>query len=327
MNAFLIGGFALYLLRDGGTKVRLLIGLLFAAAVLVKLVAVVPVALLVLGDLLWPHQKRQFVAWWTTVALGGAVLLVPISAILVAQPHFIDDVLLSQMARPGLPVSLRAYYLFQDLVRFPAIAVALIAAVWFLVRGRYARARVLALVTLGGTLSLVIVFRTFFGYYLVQVLPWIAVLFAMATCAVLHRFMQTRASVVVGGLVVLLGAVVPLAYEEVYFRTARDHVSSPAAIVPLLAADADKGYMYSMYPSFALWSKRSEVPSYWAADSLIPRLTGQMSDPQFIQAFSASQAVVLLEGELTDYPQARAYIESSFTPSYQDAYYSLWVRK
>jgi hypothetical protein len=260
------------------------------------------------------------------VALGGAVVLIPVSALLLAQPHFIDDVLLSQIARPGLPWSLRGYYLVQDLVRFPAIPIALIAAAWLLVRGADARTRVVALVTLGGTLGLVFAFRTFFGYYLVQILPWLAVFFAIATCGVLRRLTHIRMSLILAGMVVVLGAVVPLAYEEFYFRTAREHVSSPAAIVPLLSADADQGNIYSMYPSFALWSRRPEVPWYFAADSLIPRLNGQLSDAQFIQVFADSRAVVLTEGELIDYPQARAYVEDNFSASYQDAYYSLWVR-
>jgi len=327
MNAFLIGGFALYLLRPGTTRVRLLIGALFAAAVLVKLVAVVPIAFLVLGDLFWPHDKRRFLTWWAMVALGGASVLLPASALLLAQPHFVQDVLLSQLARPGLPWSLRATYLIQDLVRFPIIPIALIAAAWLLVRGVDARARVVALVSLGGTLGLVFAFRTFFGYYLVQILPWIAVLFAMATFAVLRRLTPARTSLIAAGLIVLFGAAIPLAYEEVYFRTAKDHVASPAAIVPLLSADADKGYMYAMYPAFALWSNRAEVPGYYAADSLIPRLTGQLGDAEFIQTFSGAQSIVLFEGELTEYPQAQAYLAENFSSPFHDANYSLWVRK
>jgi hypothetical protein len=323
MNAFLIGGFALYFLRSDSPRLRVVIGIVFACAILVKLVAAVPLVLLFAGDLFWSRRGRSFATFWSPVLLGGAIVLLPAAAILLAQPHFVEDVILSQVARPGLPSSLRAYYLIQDLERFPAIAIALVAAAWFLLRGN-AQTRVISLVALGGTLGLVFAFRTFFGYYLVQILPWLAVLFAVATVAVVRRFAGARADLLLAALLVGIGALVPLAYEEYYFRSAHDHVSSPAAIVPLLQANS--GPMYSMYPSFALWAGRPEVSWYYSADSLIPRLNGDVSDQQFIQGFSAARSVVLFAGELDDNPQAAAFLANNFHQEYGDAYYSVWER-
>lgn len=323
MNAFLIGGFWLSL-REGGPRTRALVGTLFACALLVKLVAIVPIAFLILGDLLWGRRGWRFVKAWASVAVGGAIVLIPATLVLLAQPHFIEDVLLSQLTRPGLPTSLRAFYLIQDLERFPPIAIALIAAAWAIVRGRDAQLRMVALVCLGGTLGLVFAFRTFFGYYLVQTLPWLAILFAVATCWALGRLMRARAGLATSALVVVLGLLVPLAYGEYYFRTAHDHVASPAAIVPLL--EQKQGPMYAMYPSFALWANRPEVAWYYAADSLIPRLTGDMRDAEFIQAFSASDSVVVFSGELTEYPTAAAYLNDHFQLRYHDDDYALWER-
>jgi 4-amino-4-deoxy-L-arabinose transferase-like glycosyltransferase len=104
MNAFLLAGFAAYLLRPDSLRVRALVGALLAGAVLVKLVAVVPAGLLVIADACWARPGRRFLPSWLVAAGGAALVLVPSAVVLLSQPGFVDDVLRSQLNRPGLPL-------------------------------------------------------------------------------------------------------------------------------------------------------------------------------------------------------------------------------
>ena len=323
MNAFLVAGAAGYLLRPDSRAMRLLVGALLACALLVKLVAAVPIALLFIADLLFVHRDRRTLVRWLDVALGAAVVLVPTFSWLLAQPGFIDDVIRSQIDRPGLPLATRAYFLWQDFTRYPIIPLALLAAVWLAARTSDARIRVVAVLGLLSTIALVAAFRTFFGYYLVQVLPWLALLFAVACVGIVRRLVGRWRAVTLS-LVMVLGLAVPIGYAEYYARTAHDHVSSPAAIVPLLREGS--GYIYTMYPSFALWSNRPIYPWYFQADALVPRLDGRLSDDGFIEAFAGSEALVLYADELADYPRAQQYVEEHFHLVRDDSFYSLWVR-
>jgi hypothetical protein len=281
------------------------------------------VLLFVLGDLLWYRPRPFSFRPYAAMALGGALVLVPVGIWLLAQPGFIGGAVRAQLARPGLPLHTRLYYLRQDFVRYPPIPIALLAGVWLLWRPSDPRLRVLAFTTLGGTVALVFAFRTFFGYYLVQLLPWLAVLAAVTAWLVVRRLTtQWRPLLSAGTL--LVGVAAPLLYGEVYYRHGTDHVSSPAHIVSLLRST--DGYIYTMFPSFALWSGRELYPWYYRVDSLIPRITGRIGDDDFVRAFTASQALVLWNGELNPYPQARAYAERHFTIIYQDSYYTLLVR-
>jgi hypothetical protein len=324
MNAFVIGAFACYVYRPNSQRARGLVGALLAIAILVKLVAIIPAALLLLGDLLWVRPERRFVRMWAVAACGAAVILIPAAALLLSQPGFVDDVLRSQLDRPGLPLQTRLYYLWQDCVRYPLIPAALVAAAWFLRRARDPRARVISLVALGGTLALVSLFRTFFGYYLVQILPWMAVVFALAVGLTVEWLGRRWSRVVLVAGTLLLAGAVPLLYSEVYYRKAHDHVSSPAQIIPELRTG--RGYLYTMYPSFALWSGRELYPWYFAADSLVARLTNRIGDEDFVRVFSGCEALVLWPDELVAYPAAQAYVESHFRIAYQDSYYTLWTR-
>jgi hypothetical protein len=323
MNAFLIAAFALYFLRPRNRLAMLAVGALAAAAVLVKLVAIVPVALLFIGELLFHRRDRRFVASWLPVVAGGLIVILPAALVLLAVPGFVDDVLLSQVERPGLPLGLRAYYMWQDMSRYPVIAIALLAATWLLSRGTEARLRTLAFVALGSSVVLVVAFRTFFGYYLVQALPWLALIFAV-TCVNVARRVNAHWRLALVAGVLVLGVGIPLGYAEYYYRTARDHVSSPAQIVSMLREGS--GYIYTMYPAFALWSGRAIYPWYYQADALVPRLIGRMRDSSFIEAFSGSQALVLYDGELADYPDAAAYVRQHFALAYDDPFYALWIK-
>jgi 4-amino-4-deoxy-L-arabinose transferase-like glycosyltransferase len=323
MNAFLVAGAAAYLLRHNNRTLVFLAGVSLAAAVLVKLVAVVPIALLLAAEVLFWRRDRSMIERLTLLAAGAVVVLVPAGAWLLAQPHFVDDVIVSQLLRPGLPLATRAYFLWQDFTRYPLIPFALGAGVWWLIRSPDARTRSIALIAVGSTIALVALFRTFFGYYLVQVLPWLSILFACMFVAVAARVTR-RWKVLTLGALVLLGVAAPVGYAEYYYRTARDHVSSPAQIVALLREGT--GYIYTMYPSFALWSGRPMYPWYFQADALVPRLNGQLDDDAFVRAFAGSQALVLYEDELADYPRAQAYVKAHFQLAYDDSFYSLWVR-
>ncbi len=323
MNAFLIGAFACCLLRPASLPLRLLAGALLAGALLVKFVAAVPAGLFVLGDVFWNRPRPFSVRPYLAMTVGFTLVLVPAGVWLLAQAGFVDNAVRSQLIRPGLPLHARLTYLRQDFLRYPPIPIALLAGLWFLLRPSDHRLRILALTALGGTLALVFAFRTFFGYYLVQVLPWLAVLAAVTAWHVARRLTQRWQPLLATGAV-LLGVAAPLLYGEVYYRHGEDHVASPARIVPLLRHT--DGYLYTMFPSFALWSGRELYPWYYQVDSLIPRITGKISDDDFIHAFAASQTLVLWNGELKGYPRAQSYVQSNFRLILQDSHYTLWSR-
>jgi hypothetical protein len=339
MNAFLIAAFAIYVLRRSSVLWHVLLGALIAAALLVKLVAIIPIGLIVLGDLLWGRalahgpqgaaahggsRWRTFVGRWAAAGVGALVVLVPVGLYLLSQPHFLEDVIWSQLGRGGLPLELRARYLAQDFVRFPPILLALLTSVWLLLRRAIPLGlRVSALVSLVGLTVLLVVFKTFFTYYIVLVMPWIAIVFVVLTMRVAQRI-STYWRSLVGAAVLLVGVVAPVGYDVMYNRGGTMHVASPAQILPILKAG--DGPIYSMYPLFALWSGRPEYPWYYAADALIPRINNELSSEDFIRAFGGSQAVVLWDGELNDFPQADAYLQGNFTLAFQDAYYSVWTR-
>jgi hypothetical protein len=323
MNAFLIAGFACCLLRRDSVPFRGVAGVLFAAAILVKLVAVVPISLLMVGELIWIAPHRRLIRAWAPMLAGGAVILLPAAMALLLTPNFLDDVLRSQVDRPGLPLQARLFYLVQDSTRYPLIPLALAAATWFVVRARDIRLKIISLVALAGTAALMLLFKTFFGYYLVQLLPFLALVAAVVGSAVARRLGRVRKPALVAAIV-LLGFVLPIAYDEIYFRTGNEHVSSPAQIVPLLKQG--EGYMYSMYPSFALASGRPLYPWPYAADSLIPRLGGSLTDDELISVFAGSTALVVYADELSAFPRAQAYAAEHFDVAYQDLYYTLFTR-
>lgn len=325
MNAFLIAGFAGYFLRPDSARTRLLVGVCCGLATLVKLVAVLPVLFLLVGDLAFAWSGIRSVRLWLFAALGAGLILLPSSGWLLSQPHFIEDVLRSQLDRPGLPLAWRASALLQDFARDPMIPVGLVASGWLLIARRRRELSILALVSLGATVALVCAFRTFYGYYEVQVLPWIAVVFATSVTPLVRRLSGRWSTPLLVGGVLLLAGGIPVAYGEVYYRTAHDHVDSPARVVSNLRQG--QGPIYSMYPSFALQSGRPLTQWYYSADSLVARLSGRIGDADFVEVFSRSQALVLWPDELAEYPAARHYVRDHFQLIHQDAYYALWTRE
>jgi len=272
----------------------------------------------------WSRRRPGFVRSWAAAAGGAALVLGPAAVWLLSLPGFVDDVFRSQIDRPGLPLETRWYFIRQDVLRDPLIPLALIAAGWMLARAPDPRLRTLALVTLGTTVALTFGFQTFFGYYLVLALPWMAVVLAVSAFPCLRRIAVRRARVLLVSATLVLAGALPALYAEIYYRTADDHVSSPAGVVSRLTGGS--GYVYSMYPSFALWSGRDLYPWYYSADSLVARFTGRIGDQDFVRVFTGCQALVLWAGELEDYPRARVYVEQHFRVAYQDQYYTLWLR-
>lgn len=324
MNAAIIAAIALYFTGPRRAPWQVISGMLLALAVLVKLVAVIPIGVLLVADL-W-LRRDGLVRRWTLVGAGAAALLIPVGAVLLADPRFIEDVLVMQFERPGLPVGVRLYFVIQDFVRDPLIPVSLLAGCWYIARpATEVRLRAIALIAVGSALALVVLFRTFFGYYLVMDLPWLSVCLAAAAAEVGRRASWAWWPKAIGAGIVALAIVIPLAYDEIYYRNAHEHVSSAA---PIAAALADgTGPIYSMYPSFALWSGRPECDWYYAADSLIARFTGRLRDDDFVTFFVGCPTLVLWDGELADYPRAQAYVTENFTQVLANADYALWTKK
>ena len=221
-----------------------------------------------------------------------------------------QDVLLSQVSRPRLDFPARFSYLAQNFMRFPPVFIGLVASIALVVRAGDARLRSLGLLALGNTLILFFAFKTFFGYYIVQALPWLACTFAVVLDKWGARWLGERWQALSYATVGLIGVAAPLAYAEIYFRTAKGHVAEPLQILRLLKRN--DGYVYSMYPAFGLWSQRHLYPWYYQADSLVPRINHWVGDREFLEVFQGSSALVLYPGELDKYPMARAYVGEHF---------------
>jgi hypothetical protein len=324
MNVFLIGAVGCRFLRANSRAWSVVMGALIAGALLVKLVAVVPVAMLALADLLWERPWQAWLRRWLWAALGLALIAVPAALACLAQPHFVRDVILGQTGRPRLDLGLRLYYLRQNVIRFPPVGLGLAAAAYFVVRGRDASARSIGLLALGATLVLLVAFKTFFNYYIVQTLPWIAACFGLATDALLARWLPAWRDKLAYAAVVLLGLAAPPAYAEYYQRSGHAHVAGPRQIVDKLHASA--GCVYTMYPAFALWSGRPVCSWYYQADSLVPRINSWIGDQDFLELFARSGALVLYAGELDQYPHAEQYVRAHFNRAYEDTDWTLWLR-
>ena len=323
-NAFLIAAIGCWTLRARSMVWNFLGGVLAGLAMLVKLVAVIPVAFFVLGALIWQRDRARLIALGAA-AVGGALVVIPAAIWLLGEPGFVDAVFKSQVNRPSIGLFTKLSFVRQDVFRFPVLAIGWILAAWSLVRGKDPSERTLALVVLGGSLTLIFGFKTFFGYYLVLVVPWVAVLVAGYAPLLARRWLRSWWQPALAASIVLLGAAGTLAYAEVYFRKGHGHVSSPARIVAELHGRS--GYMYSMYPSFSLAADRELYPWFNIVDSLIPRITGTLRDEDLIRVFSGSEDLVLWSGELAPYGKADAYVRSNFDVVYQDDYYALWTRR
>jgi len=324
MNAFVIAGVACRFVRPRSWPWAAAMGAFFACALLVKVIALVPIGLLVLSDVAWERPWGSWAFRWLVAGAGALVVLGPTMAWCFAQPLFAQDVFFGQVHRPGIGLGTRLHYLGQNFVRYPPVLLGLAAAAAFLARRVDSGIRSVAVLALGSTLVLVFAFKTFFNYYIVQALPWIAVSFAIALDIVMDRALGKRWVPIAVTSVLLLGLGVPLAYAEVYERAGSFHVAGPRRILPLIRDRT--GYIYSMYPAFALWSGRELYPWYYRTDSLVARINGWVGDADFQNVFEGSSTLVLFAGETDDYPLARHYAETHFDRAYEDHDWSVWVR-
>jgi hypothetical protein len=256
--------------------------------------------------------------------LGAALILVPALGWCLSQPNFVRDVLVGQLERPPIGMSAKLHYLLQNMKRYPPVLIGLVTALVIIVKARDARLRILALMAFGSTLTLVLAFKTFFAYYIVQSLPWLAFMFAVAVHALAQRWLPARGPALTIALVLVMGLAAPAAHAEVYERHGAMHVAGPQRILPLL--DRDGGKLYSMYPAFGLWTGRRMSPWYYEADSLVPRINGWIKERDFVRVFSQSDALVLYTGELDEYPQANEYVKRHFREAYRDEYWLVWLR-
>jgi 4-amino-4-deoxy-L-arabinose transferase-like glycosyltransferase len=324
-NVFVIGAVALRMLRPSSPVAALAMGALIGCSIFVKAVAIVPLAMLGLADVLWDRPWRGWVKRWLIAACGAALVAVPAAIWCLSQPNFVRDVLLGQVLRPRLDLASRLTFLTQNLVRFPPILIGLIAGAYFVFRARDPRVRTLGLIAFGGSLTVFFAFKTFFNYYIVQTLPWIACCFALASEAIAFRWLGRARELLLYAGVIALGALAPLAYAEVYARKGSFHVAGPKQILDELRGE--QGCLYSMYPAFGLWSGRPMCPWYYEADSLVPRINNWIGDRDFIRVFQGASALVLYTAELKDYPRADEYVQSHFRRTYADADWALWERE
>ena len=194
-------------------------------------------------------------------------------------------------------------------MRFPPVFIGLVASIVLVVRASDARLRSLGLLALGNTLILFFAFKTFFGYYIVQALPWLACTFAGGP----RQVGGALARRTLAGSVLCDGGA--HRRRSRHSRTPRFTSAPPKGTSPnrckiLRLLKHDDGYVYSMYPAFGLWSQRRIYPWYYQADSLVPRINNWVGDREFLEVFQGSSALVLYPGELDKYPMARAYVES-----------------
>jgi hypothetical protein len=324
LNVFVICALWVNFARPDDPRGKLLTGALAAAAVLVKLVAAIPLALLVLGDLLFRRPRfGLFLRGWSLAALGSLPVLALVAVALGGVSGFIDDVIVAQVDRPGLPLQLRIDNFRSACLRFPAIPFAVLASIWLIVRSPDWRLRTLALLILGQVVLLIFAFKSSFNYYYLQILPEVAVVTAVVGAAVAGRLQPRfgKQALAVAGALMLL--VLPLAYSFAYQRQEEHTKAAGAAIAELKQQD---GAVYSMFPSFALWSERELTSWHFAIDSLLPRSNGEIPDDDFIAVLARSRGLVLWNGEFRDRPAVDAYIRANFRPGTDNNYWEIWLR-
>jgi 4-amino-4-deoxy-L-arabinose transferase-like glycosyltransferase len=325
MNALIIPALALYFWRPDNIRLRVIIGVLLAAAAFVKPVAVLAIALLFVGDLLWRREERRFLLSWAAMAVGALIVMAGVAALLRGGDGFVDAAVRSHLERGGIPLELRMENFVSANARFPAIPIALLASLWLLVRGQDPRLRIMALLAVGQAALILLAFRSSINYYYIQVLPQVAVIFSLIAVAITAQvFRRAWQPLVIAGVFFLAG-VAPLVYAQVYYQRRDLHTSSPAAVVRELKGE--DGYLYSMFPNFSLASGVDLYPWRYAIDSYLPRTNGDIGDTDFVRVLMGSEAAVFWRGELEPWPKTQAYLTEHFKPVYEDAYWELWVRE
>jgi hypothetical protein len=320
LNMFLIAGAVLWWLGRGRWS-ALAAGACFALAVATKLVAVVPIAILASADLAWPVSGKADWQRRGVLALGGALVLLPLAAWCLDQPGFREWAWTAQFARQRVSLEERLVGFGQALVRFPPLLLGLLLAALQL-RQPEPRRRALALTTIASTVASVFLFKTFFRHYLALALPWVAVLMAIAVAEFCARPRQ-RAALVVSCFV--LAACAPVAFTLISLRVSPQHSAGAATVLPYLSHR--QGYLLSPYPDFALLTGRELVPWYFIVDNYLALSIGKLSDSEFAAAVDRTSNVVVLSGELDGLPQTKALLGARFRPLPVDAHWSAWERR
>lgn len=324
MNVFLIGALAAIGLRPASGRMRALAGVLLAAALLVKFTAIVAVILMAASELLVRSGRRDTARRWAITASAMLAVLLPAALYLLLQPHFLDGVVRDQFARPRTPAGTRLLYLRNLTLHFPLYLGAFAIAVATVAGTRTPRLRAIALTGAVLTLVLIAGFRSYYNFYLMVALPWLAVPLGAA----IGPLTEVRGRWAEPALTLLcligLGFAGPLLKATASQRAQNNPATSPAAIVERLRGGS--GYLCANHPGFALVSGRTMYPWYYEADSYLPRLVGRIGDADFLGVVQSCAALVLWPDELEPYPLTRAYVEQHFTATVTTPSQVLWER-
>ena len=330
ISFFLLSGVACLRAESPRHGWRVAAGVLLSAACLVKLVAVVPIALLFAGDLAWPDpeaSRRAVIRSWTHVALGAALVLVPAAALLVQCDAFVEWAVRAQLLRSRAALVSRVEALRLSFVRWPFLPAGLLAAALTLARnGGLGPARGLALVALGTTITVAFAFKSYATYYMALVLPWtsLALLGWAAPRLELVAPAAWRYVQITG--VAVFGCLGPLVFAEVYHRHARVHVADARRVLQVLVDD--RGRLYCMAPDFNLWSGRDLPDWYFAVDSSLARRIGRLRDRDFAAMIDNVDGLLLYPGEFGKYPETLARLSRDFERiDVGTADWELWRRR
>ncbi len=324
MAGLLLSAFSLTLARGDSTRHRALAGGLMALALLAKLTAVIPIALFAAFELFEARRELwSLLRPWGAQLLGAAAVLVPTLGYLLTVPGFVDSVWTLQSARPSLTLELRVSYFANNLVRFPPLAVGLVTAAYYLWRPPGREVRAFAWLSISGIVILVLIMPVYLRYYVVQLMPYVSIVFACAVWSTVRAVRPALTSLALSAATVL-AVLAMLAYAEVYHRAADFHGESAARVVD--AVRASTGSVYSMYPAYSLTTGRPLTPWYYMADSLLPRMSSQIGDDEFTKVFASSGVLVLWPGEIDAWPRARALVERDFRMTYYDDHWIVWER-
>jgi hypothetical protein len=261
---------------------------------------------------------------WAITFAGCIPVLLVLTFALTGVTGFVHDVVVSQVDRPPVPMELRISNLRSAFLRFPAIPFALVTGVWLMVRGSDPKLKLLSLMALGQTVLLAFAFKSSINYYYIQVLPQVVIITAFVVTIVVRTLAPRLLHPALVAASLFLAAAVPLAYAVIYDEQRVQHTSSAAAVLDVLR-DGD-GYIYSMAPSFSLWSGRDLYPWRYEVDSFLPRGTGQVRESDFIEVFRGSEALIFWPYELDFLPQARAYVQQDFHQVLNNGDWELWLR-
>jgi len=330
-NVFLFSGaWALYS-RPRGRASNVLAGVLFGLGALVKLVAIVPVGLLFVADVAWPtheaHASRnaERVGRWSLVALGGALVLIPASIVLIRTPGFKEWAIDAQSHRPAAALGFRLYALGEGFARFPPYLLALVVSVAVVARSPSAAARAVSLVGLGTAILTAFAFRSYARYYVVLAAPW-SVLALVEFVG--RRWASTSPRALAASwwsTMVLAGLVGPFAFSEGLYRFSSLHVLGPKRILPLL--EHRSGFLLTRSPDFALYARRDLYPWYYVVDWFLPRETGRLGDKEFGTAVDGCDTLVLYRGEFDSFTTVTQRLLSDFNEDYIDENWEVWRRK